>query len=223
MAIAGMVGASDRGLALIAAMRAAIEEVRSRVAAAGNRPRIFCEEWGKPIIRSQPWVKELVEAAGGSFLGEPAKHTTAEEVRAADPEVFCAAWCGAGDRVPLQKIIREREWDQISAVRSGRVFCISTRFSTPPRPLFWEDCAPWPGHFIPSCFPSPPEFADCRADARHRLCLGRGGAPPRPPIGGSQTRPYKRQPMPYVCPILANVGLFSQQINLHASTASASK
>ena len=29
------------------------------------------------------------------------------------PEVVVAAWCGAGDRVPLQKIVRERGWQQM--------------------------------------------------------------------------------------------------------------
>jgi iron complex transport system substrate-binding protein len=33
----------------------------------------FCEEWGKPLIASQLWVAELVEAAGGEFVGNPAR------------------------------------------------------------------------------------------------------------------------------------------------------
>jgi iron complex transport system substrate-binding protein len=155
MAIAGVVGASDRGRAVIAGMQTAIEEVRSRTATAAHRPRIFCEEWGKPIIRSQPWVAELVEAAGGCFIGEPAKHTTAEEVRAADPEVFCAAWCGAGDRVPLLKVVGERGWDQVSAVRGGRVFCISDALLNTPAPtlLGGLHALAWALH--PDLFPQP--------------------------------------------------------------------
>jgi iron complex transport system substrate-binding protein len=155
MAIAGVVGASDRGCSVIADMQAAIETVRSRANAASNRPRIFCEEWGKPIIRSQPWVKELVEAAGGSFLGEAAKHTTAEDVRAADPEVFCAAWCGAGDRVPLEKVIRERQWGGISAVRSGRIFCISDALLNTPAPTLLGGLRALAWALHPDLFPQP--------------------------------------------------------------------
>ncbi len=33
--------------------------------------RVFCEEWGKPLMASQPWVAELIAAAGGVFVGEP--------------------------------------------------------------------------------------------------------------------------------------------------------
>src|SRR5271166_1919230 len=36
-------------------------------------PRVFCEEWGKPIIASQTWVRELVEAAGGEFIATPGR------------------------------------------------------------------------------------------------------------------------------------------------------
>jgi hypothetical protein len=55
---------------------------------------------GKPLIVSQPWVAELVEAAGGAT---PGRQISAEELTGMDPEVWIAAWCGAGDRVPLEK------------------------------------------------------------------------------------------------------------------------
>ena len=41
-----------------------------------------------PIIRSQAWVAELVEAAGGTFVGLPRVQTTAEEVLRAVPDVL---------------------------------------------------------------------------------------------------------------------------------------
>src|ERR1700678_3854529 len=101
--IAGVVGASDRGKALIARMQQRIEDVRARTMGR-PRPKVFCEEWGKPLIASQPWVAELVEAAGGEFLGAPGRQISVEEVARMNPEVLIAAWCGAGDRVPLEKM-----------------------------------------------------------------------------------------------------------------------
>src|SRR5579864_3978349 len=53
--IAGTVGAADRGEQVIATMQEHIARVREQVADA-ERPRVFCEEWGKPIITSQRWV-----------------------------------------------------------------------------------------------------------------------------------------------------------------------
>jgi len=129
--IAGVVGEGERGAALIAKMQRRIEEVR-QLAVGTPRARVFCEEWGKPIIASQPWVAELIEAAGGEFAGTPAKTTTAEEVAAAKPEVILAAWCGAGDRVPLEKIVEQRGWQELPAVKQRRVYCINDELLNTP-------------------------------------------------------------------------------------------
>lgn len=131
--IAGAVGVSDRGAQVIVSMEKYIAAVRERAAAAA-RPRVFCEEWGKPLIASQPWVAELVEAAGGQFIGAPGQQIKPEEVLGLDPEVIVAAWCGAGDRVPLEKIIADRGWQGISAAQNGRVFCIRDEFLNTPAP-----------------------------------------------------------------------------------------
>jgi iron complex transport system substrate-binding protein len=48
--------------------------------------------------------------------------------------VIVAAWCGAGERVPLEKIIVERGWQQTAAALSGRVFCIRDEFLNTPAP-----------------------------------------------------------------------------------------
>ena len=135
--IAGAVGALDQGEQVIAAMERDTGEVRSRTASAA-RPRAWCEEWGKPLIASQSWVAELVQAAGGDFVGTPGRQATAEEVLRFDPEVIVAAWCGAGDRVPLEKIITQRGWQQTVAARSGRIFCIRDEFLNTPAPTLLQ-------------------------------------------------------------------------------------
>ena len=138
MTIARTVGGGageQRGLEVVERMQREIEQVREKTAGA-EKPLVYCEEWGKPLILSQAWVAELVEAAGGRFFGGPGKQTTAEEVAAADPEVIIAAWCGAGDRVPLEKVARRQGWEQTKAVKSGRVYCINDEFlNTPASPL----------------------------------------------------------------------------------------
>ena len=154
-AIAGILGAADRGAEAIGKMQGEIAAIAARVRAAGKiptltpatpagymggasqrpaRPRVYCEEWGKPLIHSQPWVAELVEAAGGEFLGGPGKQTTAAEVRDLNPEIIIAAWCGAGDRVPLKKVVRDRQWQELPAVRNRRVFCIRDELLNTPAP-----------------------------------------------------------------------------------------
>jgi iron complex transport system substrate-binding protein len=124
-------GAAERGEAVIAGMQRCIEEVRERAAGA-SVVKVFCEEWGNPIIVSEPWVAELVKAAGGEFIAVPGKSTTADEIAAAQPDVILAAWCGAGDRVPLEKVVEQRQWQELPAARSRRVFCISDEFLNTP-------------------------------------------------------------------------------------------
>jgi len=131
--IAGAVGASERGEEVIAGMQQHIEQVRVRTVGLA-RPRVFCEEWGKPLIASQAWVAELVEAAGGESLGAPGRQISVDEVAQMDPEILIAAWCGAGDRVPLEKIVGERNWQGTRAARTARVYCIRDEYLNTPAP-----------------------------------------------------------------------------------------
>lgn len=129
--IARIMGAEARGLEVIASMKSDIESVR-RTSANAPRPLVYCEEWGKPLILSQRWVAELVEAAGGRFLGQPGTQITAEEASEANPEVIIAAWCGAGNRVPLEKIVARPGWERTIAGQSSRVYCINDEFLNTP-------------------------------------------------------------------------------------------
>jgi len=133
-AIAGIMNEPNRGHYLIREMQMEVERVRSRNAMRESRPTVYCEEWGKPLIHSQPWVAELVEAAGGQFVGEAGKQTSADAVRQLSPDVIIAAWCGAGDRVPLEKIIAQRGWESLKAAREGRVYCINDEYLNTPGP-----------------------------------------------------------------------------------------
>jgi iron complex transport system substrate-binding protein len=151
--IAGTVGASDRGEDVIARMQSQIEEVRDRISGS-TRPRVFCEEWGKPLIASQQWVAELVEASGGDFVGAPGQQVTSNDILRIDPDVIIAAWCGAGDRVPLEKIIANRDWQNTSAARSGRVFCICDEFLNTPAPTLLQGLDALAFALHPEVFPS---------------------------------------------------------------------
>jgi iron complex transport system substrate-binding protein len=153
--IAGVVGVTERGEQNAEAMQKEIDAVREK-AEELRRPRVFCEEWGNPLIVSQSWVAELVEAAGGKFVGQPGARISPEQIQAADPEVVIAAWCGAGDRVPLGKIVRDRGWEQVSAVREGRVYCIRDEFLNTPAPTLIQGLWALAAVIHPERFPHQP-------------------------------------------------------------------
>ena len=153
--IAGVMGASDRAEPLIEAMQREIEAVRQQTNGS-QRPRVFCEEWGKPLICSQPWVAELIAAAGGDFVGSPGQQTSADAVFSEDPDVVVAAWCGAGDRVPLKKIIRDRGWMGMRAAKENRVYCIRDEFLNTPAPTLIQGLRALAAAIHPEDFPQPP-------------------------------------------------------------------
>ncbi|GAC1663587.1 MAG: cobalamin-binding protein [Acidobacteriaceae bacterium] len=153
--IAGIVGLTGRAAPLIESMISAIAEVQRKTASL-PRPRVYCEEWGKPLIHSQPWVAEMVAAAGGEFLGDPGVQTTAEAVAALAPEVIVTAWCGAGNRVPLERIIENRAWHDLPAVQTARVYCINDEYLNTPALTLLDGLKAVTAAIHPELLPSAP-------------------------------------------------------------------
>ncbi|RXH55732.1 ABC transporter substrate-binding protein [Granulicella sibirica] len=150
---------------LVHAFEAAIADVRARTASL-PKPLVYCEEWGKPLIHSQHWAAELIEAAGGRFLGVPGLHTTPEIIADAKPDVLLFAWCGAGNRVPLTRVIDQRNWHSLEAVRQRRVFCIPDRLINTPAPTLLEGLADIAHSLHPGIFSAAPDSQMIRlADA----------------------------------------------------------
>jgi iron complex transport system substrate-binding protein len=150
--LARLVDADNRAEELIVGLSGAVEEAGGRCASLPS-VSVYCEEWGKPLIASQLWISELIAAANGRFLGEPGKQTTAEAVAAADPEVLLFAWCGAGDRVPLERVIAQRGWEGLRAAQSGRVYCVPDEFLNTPSFNLHEGLAAILAAVRPGLFP----------------------------------------------------------------------
>ncbi len=136
--IASIANARNQGETIITEMQSTIEDVRRKAATAADRPWVYCEEWGKPLIHSQLWVKELIEIAGGRFLGTPGGVTDAKTIAAANPDIILMAWCGAGDRVPLEQTASRRGWNHLNAIENARVYCIADELLNTPAPTLLE-------------------------------------------------------------------------------------
>ena len=141
----------DRAESVIAEMLAAIAVAESATRSV-DRPLVYCEEWGKPLIHSQTWIAELVAAAGGRFLGAPGAVADAAVVAALDPDVLVFAWCGAGDRVPLARVVEKRGWQSLRAVRTGRVYCVPDELLNTPAPSLLGGLAALAGVLHPQLF-----------------------------------------------------------------------
>lgn len=153
-AIGRMLDSEAGATTVVANMQQEIERIRVQTEGL-PRPRVFCEEWGKPIICSQRWVAEMVETAGGAFVGEPGSEITAEAVAAKDPQIIVAAWCGAGDRVPLEKVVAQRGWEGLKAVAKGRVYCIRDEYLNTPASTLLQGLRALAWAIHPERFPKP--------------------------------------------------------------------
>lgn len=140
-----IVGREQRAAALVAGYRRRLADVRARTSAWPRRPRVYFEEWPEPTISAIRWVSELIEVAGGRDVfaerstGKAAKErfVTFDEVRARDPEVLVASWCGK--TVDLTAFGERAGWGEVAAVRDGRVHEIESALILQPGPAALTD------------------------------------------------------------------------------------
>lgn len=110
-----------------------------------SRPRVYFEEWDKPMISGIGWVSELIGIAGGDdVFPEKARQKAAkdrivssEDVVQAAPEVILASWCGK--KVVLERIRERPGWDTVPAVRNGRIVEIKSPLILQPGPAALTD------------------------------------------------------------------------------------
>jgi iron complex transport system substrate-binding protein len=130
-AVAGALGCSEAGRALLARLCERVVHVGERARPNGARPRVALVEWLDPLMTAGHWTPELVAIAGGDPLlarpGERSRWIAWSELAAADPDVLVVAPCG----FPLGRTRREAAllaalpgWRGLSAVRAGRVFLV---------------------------------------------------------------------------------------------------
>jgi iron complex transport system substrate-binding protein len=92
------------------------------------RPRVAAIEWMAPLMAAGNWVPELIELAGGiPILGCAGEHSPwieFDDLAAADPDVIVLMPCGfsvARTRADLHFLSADPRWNQLRAVRDGRV------------------------------------------------------------------------------------------------------
>lgn len=127
--VAKALGATERGDALVAQMRARMDAIAARAGALATRPTFACIEWIAPMMSAGNWMPELAAMAGGDNLfgrvGEHSPWMKFEELAAADPEVIMIAPCGfdiARTVIELPALMRDPRWSRLRAVRDRRVF-----------------------------------------------------------------------------------------------------
>jgi len=109
------------------------------------KPKVYFEEWDDPLISGIGWVSELIEIAGGEDILPKLRFQRAAKdriimpdvVRAAAPDVILASWCGK--KVVHDRIRQRPGWNEIPAVRNGRIFEIKSPLILQPGPAALTD------------------------------------------------------------------------------------
>lgn len=135
--IADALDVHARGEVLVAQMRAQMPPIE----AGDDAPRVLVEWWPKPVIAPtrDSWASDLIELAGGAnpwrdLPGKSQPLTDAQAIEGA-PDLVVMAWCG----VPLHQyraeiVSRRPGWEQVPAVRHGRVHAVTEAFLGRPGP-----------------------------------------------------------------------------------------
>jgi iron complex transport system substrate-binding protein len=138
--VGALVGRQVAGEALADGFERELDAMRARGERLPRRPRVFFEEWDDPLISGIRWVDELIEIAGGQPIFPHLRDASlarnrivqADDVRAADPEVIVASWCGKA--MKKRTIVERSGWDAISAVRHDHVYEIKSTYILQPGP-----------------------------------------------------------------------------------------
>lgn len=139
--IAAALQIPERGETLVDEMRAAMPVC----APAANAPRVLVEWWPKPVIGAarRSWVHDLIERAGGRNAladNDAQTHSYPPEVPpAATADVIAMSWCGVKvDKYRADVVLRREAWQDVPAVRDGRIVAISEEFLGRPGPRLVE-------------------------------------------------------------------------------------
>ncbi len=144
--LGALVDADARAQALVAHMGAQVDEVVARARALPERPRVYLEEWGKPLIPAGWWLAEFIELAGGvnSLPQVDSRRHSSERridvaaIADADPELILVSWPGVRSDTPRRRALERPEWREVSAVRRGHVYTVDDRLLHRPGPRVVE-------------------------------------------------------------------------------------
>ena len=138
--VARMVGAVERGRALLDRLQSELEAVRVSAERFRHRPRVFFEEWNDPLISGIRWVDELIEIAGGESLFPELREKPLAKDRILDPslvakknpQIVIGSWCGVRFKPDF---VRDRPgWKEVEAVQAGHLYEVKSTYILQPGP-----------------------------------------------------------------------------------------
>ncbi len=139
--ISSLLGERARGMDIAEKMRSHFEDKGRKL---GYNPRIYIEEYPKPVIVGGEWVWDLVQMAGGRPVPTSINPYSGSEARIIkdpqkvfaeeEPDIIVASYVGFGDKERLDLIKERAGWKNLNAVKRGNVFWIPSKYLWRPSP-----------------------------------------------------------------------------------------
>jgi iron complex transport system substrate-binding protein len=146
LTLSAIVGAPDRGRALVDRLEHGLEEIRAAARGFAHRPKVYFEEWDEPMISGIRWVSELVAIAGGEDIFAELSQSQAASGRVVadpglvvrrQPDVIFASWCGKKFRP--EHVAARAGWNEIPAVKENCLYEIKSSEILQPGPAALTD------------------------------------------------------------------------------------
>jgi iron complex transport system substrate-binding protein len=136
--IGGVLNATQKANSIVGKMSSRITRVKSLVANAPGRPRVFFQIGLSPIVAvgTRTFIHELIVLAGGKNISEgPVQYPrfSREQVLALSPEVFIITSMARGasfERVKMEW----SKWPDLPAVRNDRILLVDSNLFDRPSP-----------------------------------------------------------------------------------------
>lgn len=126
--VGSAVGAEGEARALVLSMQRRLAALKASTELL-SPPSVAVLEWLDPLLAAGHWIPELVMLAGGrdpfGVVGARGPWLSLERLREADPDIIVAAPCGfpmVRTGPELRALIAASGWNDLRAVREGRVF-----------------------------------------------------------------------------------------------------
>ncbi len=140
-----LTGHPEEAAQVVAQMKERVSAVTAAVAAVPQekRLRVFWETWDEPLMTAGPstFIGQMIELAGGvnifSDVTEDYPQISAEEVVKRNPAVILGS-DSHGDKLTVEQVAQRPGWDQIDAVREGRIHLINGDIVSRPGPRLAE-------------------------------------------------------------------------------------
>jgi iron complex transport system substrate-binding protein len=171
--VGSLTGRDAEAVRLVAELSTRLDALALALTEVRTRPRTLLLEWLEPPFLPGHWVPEQIAFAGGeaSFgrAGADSTTTTAEEIRAYDPEKIVLAPCGYYKEDTLRALADARlpdGWHELAAVRAGEVWAVdATSYFSRPGPRVVRGAEILARVLHPDTFGAPEEHEAVRVEA----------------------------------------------------------